>query len=102
MGIVFSLIALVGLLAALGHFGYVAMLNNAAKKKGAAGAEIAAYTRTRLPVAAGATGVALLGLLITSGPSLTADVIGMLLAAGGGVVGYRGLQQERAKYPTSR
>ena len=102
MGIVFSLVALIGLLAALGHVGYVAMLNNAAKKKGAAGAEIAQYSRSRLPVAAGATGVALLGLLITSGSSPTADIIGMLIALGGGVMGYRGLQQERTKYPTGR
>jgi uncharacterized membrane protein YebE (DUF533 family) len=102
MGIVFSLVALIGLLAALGHVGYVAMLNNAAKKKGAAGSEIAQYSRSRLPVAAGATGIALLGLLITSGSSVTADIIGMVIALGGGVMGYRGLQQERSKYPTSR
>ena len=101
MGIVFSLVALIGLLAALGHVGYVAMLNNAAKKKGSAGSEIAAYSRSRLPVAAGATGIALLGLLVTSGSSTTVDIIGMLIALGGGVMGYRGLQQERAKYPTS-
>lgn len=101
MGIVATLVALIGLLAALGHVGYVAMLGNAAKKKGAAGAEIAAYTRTRWPVAAGAAGVALLGLLLTSG-GLTADVIGMLMAVGGGVMGYKGLQQERHRYPTSR
>ena len=101
MGIVFTLVALVGLLAALGHVGYVAMLNNAAKKKGAAGSEIAAYSRSRLPVAGGAAGVSLLGLLLTSGGT-TASIIGVILALGGGFVGYRGLQQERAKYPTSR
>ncbi|GAA1877255.1 hypothetical protein GCM10009836_68330 [Pseudonocardia ailaonensis] len=100
MGIVFTLVALVGLLAALGHVGYVAMLNNAAKKKGAAGTEIARYSRSRFPVAAGATGVSLLGLLLTSGGTVTA-IIGMIIALGGGAMGYRGLQQERSKYPTS-
>jgi hypothetical protein len=100
MGIVFTLVALVGLLAALGHVGYVAMLNNAAKKKGAAGAEIAAYSKSRFPVAGGAAGVSLLGLLLTTGGT-TASIIGVILALGGGFVGYRGLQQERAKYPTN-
>jgi hypothetical protein len=101
MGIVFTLIALVGLLAALGHVGYVAMLSNAAKKKGAAGAEIAAYTRTRWPAAGGAAGLALLGLLFTSG-GLTMDILGVLLAAGGGLMGWNGLNAERNRYPTSR
>ncbi len=41
MGIVAALIALAGLLAALGHVGYLALLNNAARKKGASGAEVA-------------------------------------------------------------
>jgi hypothetical protein len=100
MGIVFTLVALIGLLAALGHVGYVAMLNNAAKKKGAAGAEIAAYSKSRFPVAGGAAGVSLLGLLLTTGGT-TASIIGVILALGGGFVGYRGLQQERAKYPTN-
>jgi hypothetical protein len=99
MGIVFTLVALVGLLAALGHVGYVAMLNNAAKKKGAAGAEIAQYSKSRFPVAGGAAGVSLLGLLLTTGGT-TASIIGVVLALGGGFVGYRGLQQERSKYPT--
>lgn len=99
MGIVATLIALAGLLAALGHVGYLAMLSNAARKRGASGSEIAQRTKSRLPVAAGASGVALLGLLITSG-GLFADVIGILLAVGGGVVGYRGLRQEQERYRT--
>ncbi len=99
MGIVATLIALAGLLAALGHVGYLAMLSNAARKKGASGAEIAQRTKSRLPVAGGAAGVALLGLLITGG-GFFADVIGILLAVGGGVVGYRGLRQEQERYRT--
>jgi len=100
MGIVAALIALAGLLAALGHVGYLALLNNAARKKGASGAEVAAQTKGRWPVAAGATAVALLGLLITSGDGFTPDLIGMLLGAGGGYVGYRGLRQEQERYRT--
>jgi hypothetical protein len=99
MGILATLIALAGLLAALGHVGYLAMLSNAARKKGASGSEIAQRTKSRLPVAVGASGVALLGLLITSG-GFFADVIGVLLAAGAGVVGYRGLRQEQERYRT--
>jgi hypothetical protein len=51
-------------------------------------------------VAGGAAGVSLLGLLLTTGGT-TASIIGVILALGGGFVGYRGLQQERAKYPTN-
>lgn len=100
MGIVATLIALAGLLAALGHVGYLALLSNAARKKGASGAEIAQRTKSRLPVAAGAGAVALLGLLITGADGFFPDLIGILLAVGGGVVGYRGLRQEQDRYRT--
>ena len=101
MGIIAALIALAGLLAALGHVGYLALLSNAAKKRGASGGEVATYTKSRWPVAGGAAAVALLGLLITGGDSLGADVIGLLLGAGGGAAGWMGLQQERKRYPNS-
>lgn len=100
LGIVATLIALAGLLAALGHVGYLALLNNAARKKGAVGADIAQRTKSRLPAAAVPGGVALLGLLLTNG-GIFLDVVGILLAVGGGVVGYRGLRQEQSRYGTS-
>lgn len=99
MGIIAALIALAGLLAALGHVGYLALLSNAASKKGLSGGEVATYTKSRWPAAGGAAAVALLGLLITSGDSFGADLIGLLLGAGGGIVGWKGLQTERNRYP---
>lgn len=102
MGIITALIALAGLLAALGHVGYLAMLQNAASKRGASGGEVATYTKSRWPVAGGAAGVSLIGLLIVTGSgSFGGDLFGLLLAVGGGVVGYKGLQTERNRYPSS-
>ena len=43
IGIVAFVVALVGLLAALGHVGYLAMLNNAARKRGVSGGATADY-----------------------------------------------------------
>ncbi|MET0189862.1 hypothetical protein EV383_5246 [Pseudonocardia sediminis] len=102
MGIIAALIALAGLLAALGHVGYIAMLQNAANKKGLSGGEVATYAKSRWPVAGGAAGVSLIGLLIvTSSGSFGGDLFGLILALGGGVVGYKGLQTERNRYPSS-
>lgn len=100
MGIITALIALAGLLATLGHVGYLALLTNAANKRGTSGGEVATYTKSRWPVAGGTAGVALLGLLITTGDSFGADLIGLLIAGGAGVVGWKGLQQERNRYPS--
>lgn len=97
MGIIAVLIALAGLLVALGHVGYLAMLNNAAKKRGVAGGTTAEYVSGRWKVAGGTAGVALLGLLLTNG-GLGADVIGVLLAGGAGVAAKGALDTTRAQF----
>jgi hypothetical protein len=45
VGIVAGLIALLGLLVALGNAGYLAMLNSAARKKGLAGERTAVFVK---------------------------------------------------------
>lgn len=97
MGIIAVLIALAGLLVALGHVGYLAMLNNAAKKRGVAGGTTAEYVSGRWKVAGGTAGVALLGLLLTNG-GLGADVIGVLLAGGAGVAAKGALDTTRKQF----
>ena len=66
-GVVAAVIALVGLLVALGHVGYLVMLNNAARKRGISGGATSEYVSGRWKVAGGTAAVALLGLLLTSG-----------------------------------
>lgn len=89
-------IALVSLLAALGHAGYLAMLNNAAGKR-AGGAPIAQYVKTRWPVAAGTTGASLVAWLLTAGGP-TLDVLSIIVALGSGAVAAKALQSTQAKY----
>ena len=84
VGIVAFVIALAGLLVALGHVGYLAMLNGAARKRGISGGATSEYVSGRWKVAGGTAAVALLGLLLTSG-GLTPDILGLLLAGGAGV-----------------
>ncbi|NMH99097.1 hypothetical protein [Pseudonocardia acidicola] len=98
VGIVAAVVALIGLLAALGHVGYLAMLNSAAKQRGAAGEPIADYVKSRWMVAGGSTAVAALGLLLTASSGVGTDILGMLLGAGGGLVGYQALNSTRARY----
>jgi hypothetical protein len=53
-GIVAAVIALVGLVVALGHVGYLALLGNAAKKRGLSGGTTTDYVNSRWKVAGGA------------------------------------------------
>lgn len=89
-------IALASVLAALGHVGYLAMLNNAAGKR-AGGAPVAQYVRSRWAIAGGTTAASLFAWLLTAGgPGL--DIVAMLVAAGSGVVATKALQGTRDKY----
>jgi len=93
------LVALAGLLAAAAHGGYLAMLGSAANRR-AGGGPISDYVRSRVPVAAATLGVALLALLLTTGDSVTADVLAIMAGAGSGVMGYQALQSTRTRFRT--
>ena len=98
VGIVAGLIALLGLLVALGNAGYLAMLNSAARKKGLAGERTAVLVREHGRTAAVTNGVALLGLLLTLGGSVPVDVLGAVLSAGGGLAAKRALDGTRTRF----
>lgn len=97
-GIVAAVIALVGLLAALGHVGYLAMLNNAAKKRGLSGGTTVDYVNSRWKVAGGTAGVALLGLLMTTSSSVPIDLIGLVLGGGAGLYAKQALDSTRTRF----
>ncbi|GAA1278949.1 hypothetical protein [Saccharothrix xinjiangensis] len=97
IGLITSLIAIVGVLATLAHDGYLAMLGSAAKSKRAAGAPIAQYVRGRWTLAGVTTIIALVGLLITSGGALSGDIIGALIAGGAGLAATSSLQGTRKR-----
>ena len=98
VGIVAGLIALLGLLVALGNAGYLAMLENAARKRGLAGGSTAVYVKEHRRVAVGTTGVALIGRLLTLGGSVPVDVLGAVLGAGGGIAAKRALDGTRSRF----
>lgn len=93
MSLIAALIAIAGLLAALAHDAYLAMLGSAANKKGLAGAPVAQFVRTRWKTAILTTAGAAIGLLITGGDTLGADVVGALIAGGSGLVAINGVQR---------
>jgi hypothetical protein len=97
-GIVAAVVALVGLLAALGHVGYLAMLNNAAKKRGLSGGTTTDYVNSRWKDAGGTAGVALLALLLTSADSVPVDIIGLLLGGGAGLYAKQALDSTRNRF----
>ncbi|OZM74954.1 hypothetical protein CFN78_01770 [Amycolatopsis antarctica] len=90
-------VAIASVLAAVGHAGYLAMLNSAATKR-AGGSPIAQYVRGRWAVAGGTTAVSLLAWLITSADSIPMDIVAVMLAAGSGAVAVKSLQSTQSKY----
>jgi hypothetical protein len=97
IGLVAFVVALVGLLAALGHVGYLAMLNSAARKRGASGAYAVDYVSGRWKVAGITTGAAALALLLTSG-GIAPDILGILLGGGAGIVAKNQLDSTRKQF----
>jgi hypothetical protein len=99
-GIVAAVIALVGLIVALGHVGYLAMLGSAAKKRGLSGGTTIDYVNSRWKVAGGTAGAALLGLLLTSSGSVPVDLVGLLLGGGAGFYAKQALDSTRSRFRT--
>lgn len=98
VGIVATVVALVGLLVALGHVGYLAMLNSAASKRGVSGGATADYVSGRWKVAGGTAAVALLGLVLTGTDSIPVDILGLLVGGGAGVAAKQALDSTRTRF----
>src|SRR5215470_10541747 len=96
LDLVAVVVALIGLLVALAHDGYLALLGSAARKR-AGGSPIAQYVRSRYPIAGVTTGVALLALLLTAG-GMTSDVLAIIVGGGSGLIAYQALQSTRQRY----
>lgn len=90
-----TIVAILGLLAAVGYGGYLLMLRSVATKRPGA-SHLAADARKRLPAAGGLTVGALLALLLTNG-GVTPDVIGLLLGGGIGLASVNQLQGARKR-----
>jgi hypothetical protein len=90
------IIALAGLVAALAHDGYLAMLGSAANKR-AGGAPIAQFVRSRWVVAGSTTAAGLLSLLLATGGGF-AEVVAIILGAGTAGVAVKALQASRERF----
>lgn len=103
MGTVINLVAIIiaiaSLVAALGHLGYLVMLNNAAKQR-AGGGPISEYVRGRWAIAGGTAAASLVAWLFTAGTSTTTDILAILIAGGSGVATTKTLQSTQAKFPS--
>jgi hypothetical protein len=98
LNILAVLISVIGLMAALAHDGYLALLGSAARKR-AGGGPIADYVRSRWVIAGVTTVVAVFALLLTGGGAF-ADVLALVAGAGSGVVATQALQSTRQRFRT--
>lgn len=97
MNFVAVIVVLAGLLAALAHDGYLAMLGSVARKR-AGGEPVSNFVRSRWLVAGGTTGVALLALLLVSADSTFLDVVALLGGGGAGFAAVKSLQSTQQRF----
>lgn len=91
------IVVIVAVVAVAGFGAYLALLNSAARKRGASGGQVAQYVRGRWPVAGVTAAGALLGWLLSGGSGF-ADVLAILIAGGSGAVAGSSLSTTMAKY----
>ena len=90
------IVAILAVVAAVVHGGYLAMLNSAAKRRPGA-AHITQWVNGRWGVAGATGGVALLALFFTGGGAFL-DVLAILIGAGSGVAATKALQETQQRF----